>query len=213
MGPQNCIVAHHEKLRPLAEVLAAEISLTTGLKLPVKVGEASPGDIFLALNSALKNEAHTFVVTDRAVIQGGNYGAVALGSTTLLQSLQIRDGKVFLPVMSVEDQPQTEYRGLFVDVARQYHSLSNLRQIVQLCRLYKIRYLHLHLTDDQSVMFPSQAFPKLATQNQHGGKTYTLEELKELVAFADQRGVTIIPELDVPGHSAAMNRAMRDLFM
>ena len=157
LGSQNWIVAHHEKLRPLAEVLAVEISLTTGLKLPVKVGEASPGDIFLALNSALKNEAHTFVVTDRAVIQGGNYGAVALGTTTLLQSIQIRDGKVFLPVMSVEDQPQTEYRGLFVDVARQYHSLSNLRQMVLLCRLYKIRYLHLHLTDDQSVMFPSQA--------------------------------------------------------
>ena len=213
VNPQNSIVAHHEKLRPLAEVLAAEISLTTGLKLPVKVGEASPGDIFLALNSALKNEAHTFIVTDRAVVQGGNYGAVALGTTTLLQSLQIRDGKVFLPVMTVEDQPQTEYRGLFVDVARQYHSLSNLRQMVKLCRLYKIRYLHLHLTDDQSVMFPSQAFPKLATQNQHGGKTYTLEELQELVAFADQRAVTIIPELDVPGHSAALNRAMRDLFM
>ena len=213
LGAQSKIVARTENLRPLADVLAGEISLVTGLQLAVKVGAAGAGDIFLSLEPSLKGEAHTFIVTDRATVQGGNYAAVALGTTTLLQSLQIRNGGVFLPMMSVEDAPQTEYRGLFVDVARQYHSLSNLRQMVQLCRLYKIRYLHLHFTDDQSFMFPSKAYPKLATQNQHGGKTYTIEELKELVTFADARGVTIIPELDVPGHSAAMNRAMRDLFM
>ena len=213
LGAQSKIVARTEELRPLADVLAGEISLVTGLQLAVKVGAASPGDIFLSLEPSLKGEAHTYIVTDRSTVQGGNYAAVALGTTTLLQSLQIRSGKVSLPMMSVEDAPQTEYRGLFVDVARQYHSLSNLRQMAQLCRLYKIRYLHLHFTDDQSFMFPSKAYPKLATQNQHGGKTYTIEELKDLVAFADARGVTIIPELDVPGHSAAMNRAMRDLFM
>ena len=62
-------------------------------------------------------------------------------------------------------------------------------------------------------MFPSKAYPQLATKNEHGGKTYTLEELKDLVAYADARNVTIIPEYEMPGHSAAANRAMHDLFI
>ncbi len=62
-------------------------------------------------------------------------------------------------------------------------------------------------------MFPSKAYPLLATKNENGGKTYTVEELKDLVAYADARGVTIIPEYEMPGHSAAANRAMHDLFI
>ena len=213
LGSQTHIIARSEELRPLAEVLAGEISLATGLRLPTKTGAASPGDIVLSLEASLKDEAHTFTVTDRATVQGGNYGPVALGTVTLLQSLQLQDGKVYLPRLAIEDAPKTTFRGLMVDVARQFHSIANLQQMVELCRLYKIRYLQLHLTDDPSFMFPSKTFPQLATKNQHGGKTYTLEELKGLVAFADARNVTIIPEYEVPGHSAAANRAMRDLFM
>jgi hexosaminidase len=115
--------------------------------------------------------------------------------------------------MSISDGPAVEYRGLMIDVARQYHSTASLKRIVQLCRLYKIRYLQLHLTDDQSFMFPSKAYPQLATQNQHGGKTYTIAELKDLVAYADARNVTIVPEYEMPGHSAAANRALPDLFI
>jgi hexosaminidase len=115
--------------------------------------------------------------------------------------------------MSVTDEPAVEYRGLLIDVARQYHSITSLKQAVQLCRLYKIRYLQLHLTDDQSFMFPSRTYPQLATQNHHGGQTYTLEELKDLVAYADGRNVTLVPEYEVPGHSAAANRALPDLFL
>ena len=160
-----------------------------------------------------KGEAHRVMVGEKALVQGGNYGTVALGTVTLLQSVMRRDGQVWIPRLVVTDEPATAYRGLLVDVARRYHSIDNLKQMVQLCRLYKVRYLQLHLTDDQSFMFPSRAYPQLATQNQHGGKTYTLDELKDLVAYADARNVTIIPEYEVPGHSAAANRAMPDLFI
>jgi hexosaminidase len=98
-------------------------------------------------------------------------------------------------------------------VARQYHSIDSLKQIVGLCRLYKIRYLQFHLTDDQGFMFPTKAFPKAFAQNQNGGKTYTLEELTDLVAYADARNVTIIPEFDIPGHSASLNRSDPDFWM
>ena len=77
-----------------------------------------------------------------------------------------------------------------------------------LCWFYSINHLQLHLTDDQSFAFPSKAFPRLATP----GHSYTPEELAGLVAFADARGVTLVPEIDMPGHGAAAIAAMPELF-
>jgi hexosaminidase len=206
------IVAATKPLSPLADVLANEIAAVTGIKPQTVVGGAKPGDILLQADGKKTGEQYTLNVNDRATIHGDTYGAVAMGSITLLQSITKADDGYTIAKLQIKDQPKNDFRGLMIDVARQYHTIDNLKQIVELCRLYKIRYLHLHLTDDQSFMFPSKAFPLLATQNQTGGKTYTIDELKGLVAYADARYVTIIPEFDVPGHSAAANRAMTDLF-
>ena len=213
LSAQSRIVAGDQVLQPLAEILAGEIHLATDLRLQTATGQAAAGDIALRLDPRLKGEAYTLEVGQSAVLSAGNYGAVAWGTVTLLQSLQAKDGKVSVPRMSVGDEPATEYRGVLVDVARHYHSLENLQQMVELCRLYKVRYLQLHLTDDPSFMFPSKTYPQLATRNQHGGQTYTLEQLRDLVAYADARNVTLVPEYEVPGHSAAANRAMPDLFL
>jgi len=210
---ESRIVATDDSLAPLAKILSEEIFLITGLRLSVANGNPAGGDIVLSLDPALKGEAHKVAVKAQALVQGGNTGAVALGTVTLLQALELHDGQASIPWLVVADEPAVAYRGLLVDVARRYHSIDNLKQMTELCRLYKIRYLQLHLTDDQSFMFPSTAYPKLATKNEHGGKTYTLDELKDLVAYADARNVTIIPEYEVPGHSGAANRAMRDLFI
>ncbi|MDA1142693.1 MAG: family 20 glycosylhydrolase [Planctomycetota bacterium] len=204
------VVVAGKSLQPLGEVLALEINAVSESKSQVRSGDSAPGDICLEFDDQLKGEAYTIRVTDRVVIRGGNYGAIANGTVTFLQSLT-PDMRV--PLLTVADAPAAPFRGLMLDVARKYHTIDSIKQIVQLCRLYKIRYLQLHLTDDQGFMFPSTAYPKLATQNQNGGKTYTIEALKDLVAYADARFVTIIPEYEVPGHSAAANRAMPDLFM
>ncbi len=213
LGAKTRIVAAAPRLRSLADVLAGEIQRVTGLQLPVATERSAAGDIILRIDTNLKGESYTLEVGQSAEIRGGNYGAVALGTVTLLQSLIVKDGKTLIPCMSVNDTPATEYRGLLVDVARRYHSIESLKQMVQLCRLYKIRYLQIHLTDDQSFMFPSKTYPQLATKNEHRGKTYTIDQLRDLVAYADARNVTIIPEYEVPGHSAAANRAMPDLFI
>lgn len=207
------IMAADRSLASLAAILSDEIGQVGSLHLALGNGPGRAGDIALSLDPSLKGEEYVLEVKDTAFVRGGNYGAVALGTVTLLQALRCADGKVLLPRLHVEDSPATDYRGLMIDVARSYHPVENLKQIVELCRLYKTRYLQLHLTDDQSFMFPSKAYPQLATQNQNGGKTYTLEELKDLVAFADARNVTIVPEYEVPGHSAAANRALPDLFL
>src|SRR6185436_7462241 len=104
-----------------------------------------------------------------------------------------------------------------LDVARHDHPIEAIKNVVQLCRFYKARYLQLHLTDDQGWTFPSTKYPQLGTKNYgaHGGvapRRYKLDELKELVAYADTRGVTIVPEFEVPGHSGAAVRALPEIF-
>ena len=102
-------------------------------------------------------------------------------------------------------------------MARQDHPIDAIKKVVQLCRLYKARYLQLHLTDDQGWTFPSTKYPQLGSKNYgaHGGvapRVYKLDELKELVAYADARGVTIVPELEMPGHSGAAARSLPEIF-
>lgn len=84
-----------------------------------------------------------------------------------------------------------------VDAAREYLPLAALKGYVVLCRHYKLNHLHIHMTDDQAFTFPSSAYPEAAAASSW---RYTLDELKELAAFAAARGVEIIGEMDVPGH-------------
>jgi len=212
LAKRACVYYSDAKLEPLAVILADEIKSVTGRVLPVKKGKAGWGDIALAFNQKLTGEAYTLDISSRAIVEGGNYGAVALGTVTLLQSLNTGRETVSLPCLKIEDRPATDFRSLMIDVARRFHSIDNLKQIVKMCRLYKVRYLQLHLTDDPLFMFPSKAYPEISSKNDHGTKPYSLDELNELVAYADARNVTIIPEYEVPGHSGEVNRAMPDLF-
>ncbi len=217
MGVGGSLIAASRKLVPLAEVVAAEFLLLTGRKLSVREGgEAGPGDILLEICADRKggspggleeDQSYTLEVTDKALVRGGSYAAAAFGTATLLQALDAKEGKATLPRCVVKDAPDAAYRGLLVDVARKPHSIATLRQCIELCRWYKIRYLQLHFTDDQMFTFPSTAFPKLATP----GAAYTLDQLHDLEKFAAQRGVVIVPEFDVPGHSGAAVNAMPEL--
>jgi len=195
----------------LVPIVADELRLATGLAL--ESGEspgadAGPGDIVLTLDTALAAEAYHLAISDRAEVTGGSYGAVAMGTTTLLQAVRRNTGGVSLPRMEITDSPESAYRGLMVDLARRWHSVETLEQLVVMCRLYKIRYLHLHLSDNQSFTFPSRAYPELATAERH----YSWEELEALEAFAADRGVVLVPEIDVPGHANALVSGRPDIF-
>jgi len=149
-----------------------------------------------------------------SLVAGGNYQAVAMGTASLLQAMK----GTAIPAMTLEDEPCTPFRGLMLDVARRYNDIEVLFQAVTYCRLYKLNYLHLHLTDDQAFMFPSAKFPKLGSQvgwlpgSAPGKSPYDPGRIRELVRFADDRGVTIIPEIEMPGHSGAFQRDMPEVF-
>lgn len=201
------IVVTDADLRPLADVLAEEIRLLTGRQMLVVEGDVETRDIVLAVDQRLEGEAYMLEVNETALVRGGHYDAVALGSVSLLQAMVVQDGVVKVPRMVVADEPFAFYRGLMVDLARKWHTLTTVKKMVVMCRWYKIRYLQLHLTDDQSCVFLSETYPKVATSARH----YTLDELRELEAFARDRGVAITPELESPGHSNALCGALPSL--
>jgi hexosaminidase len=234
LSAESRVVAGEERLRPLAEVLAGEIALVTGLKLKAATGAGRAGDIVLRIDKTIRagepilalrdrepvrttDGAHAITIDQQAVVTGFDYRATAEGTATILQLLGRADGMVRLPKLSIEDWPHADYCGVLLDVARQDHPIDAIKKVVELCRLYKARYLQLHLTDDQGWTFPSTKYPQLGSKNHaaHGGvppRVYKLSELKELVAYADARGVTLVPELEMPGHSGAAARALPEIF-
>lgn len=134
-----------------------------------------------------------------------------------------------LPCVRVEDAPRYGYRGVLLDVARHFMPKEAVMRFIELAAAHKLNRLHLHLTDDQGWRIEITAYPRLRdvgswrTQSQHGpddstefdgrphGGCYTQDDLREIVAFARTRGVTVIPEIDLPGHSQAAIAAYPEL--
>jgi hexosaminidase len=208
------IVAGDKALAPLAAILADEIFTVTGVRLATGDGKPGKGDIALVLDPSLGGERYTLAVADTAVVAGADTFAVAAGTVTLLQAMNVAAGVVSLPHLTVDDEPAYPYRGLLIDLGRKYHSPGGIKQVIELCRLYKIRYLHVHISDDQLFMFPSTAFPQVGKGNREFARfepkskpkvePYTLEELRDLERFSQARGVHIVPEMDLPGHSGRL---------
>ncbi|MHB9025391.1 MAG: family 20 glycosylhydrolase [Armatimonadota bacterium] len=195
------IVVQDDTLLPLAEIAAQALWTVThkAIKMTVARGEAGAGDILLSIAPELAEEHYRLQVDDRIVVQAGAYAGLCHGLASLLQSVVRRGTTRYVPCCHIEDAPYAGFRGLMVDVARQPHTVTTLKQLITLCWYYKIRYLQLHLSDVEAFTFPSKAFPKLATPH----NCLSLESWRELEGYATARGVTIIPELDVPGHAGA----------
>ena len=227
LPPKSRVIAADGTLLPIAKILAAEIGQTTGLQttgLTIAAAEGKPvaGDVLLQVNPSLTGEAYRIEVDDQATVWGGNYNAVAAGTTTLLQAIHSDGDKVAVPRMTIVDEPTYPFRGALIDLARKYHSIGGIEQVVELCRFYKIRYLHVHISDDQLFMFPSTAFPQVGKGNREFARfepaskpqigPYGREELVALERFASERGVHIVPELDLPGHSGRLVGDAPDVF-
>ena len=127
---------------------------------------------------------------------------------TVHQIVRVEDGKLIVPSYTIKDKPDCSYRALMVDLARQWHPFNTLKDYIDLCYLYKIKYIHLHFTDYQSYTLPSDAFPKLSTP----GRSYSKDEIEALNEYALKRNVEIIPEIEVPGHASCLTAAYPELF-
>ena len=207
--------------------------------LEVATGRTSPlgkGDIQFLMNPELAPEQYTVQVNkDGVVVEASALNGFVYACETLKQMLPaaIYGGKKakahwVLPYVSIQDQPRFAYRGMHLDVSRHFWSVDEVKRYLDVMTVYKLNRLHWHLTDDQGWRAEIKAYPKLmevsAWRNgtvikkdwgsndgiRYGG-FYTQEEMKEVVAYAAARGITVIPEVDLPGHMVAVLAAYPEL--
>ena len=119
------------------------------------------------------------------------------------------DNMVKLDLLKIEDSPEYAYRGFMLDVARHFYSVEDVKHLIDLLSVYKINTLHLHLSDDQGWRIEIKSWPNLTThgskssvKNEKGG-FYTQDDYKEIQNYASKHQITIIPEIDMPGHTNA----------
>lgn len=210
----------------IAGRLAGMLRRSTGLPLPVSTG---PGDgIRLRLADApaeYGDEGYRLATArDHVTISAHRPAGLFRGGQTLRQLLPPaveygapRPGPWRVPAVRIDDRPRFPYRGMMLDVARHFFDVATVVRYLDLLALYKINHLHLHLTDDQGWRIAVDSWPELARR---GGATavgggagghYRKDDYRRIVAEAARRFITVVPEIDVPGHVHAALTAYPEL--
>jgi hexosaminidase len=208
-----------------AKLLSAELKARTGHE-PKAVREELrimlPSEIRIDLDNTLSVEpgGYTLEATPKTVVIKGKDATGAWnGTRTLLQLLPLEGDKA-IPAVSIKDEPRFGWRGMHLDVGRHFFPVENIKGFIDWLAFHKLNTFHWHLTEDQGWRIEIKKYPKLTeigawrdssppygNRNSDDGKRYggfyTQEQIKEVVAYAKERHITIVPEIDMPGHMAA----------
>jgi hexosaminidase len=215
--------------RPLAKRLHDQIFAETGLKLkiisgfsrrPNRIQIASSDDVFVIRGQ----EYQLDVRMDQIELYSASHnGGLFSGIQTLVQLIRRSEtGEYSLPVVKIDDSSRFPYRGMHLDVARHFMPLEFVKRYIDLMAQYKFNYFHWHLTDDQGWRIEIKKYPKLTEVGSirsethlgaytttfkgdgipHGG-FYTQKQIREVVAYAKEPYITVIPEIELPGHASA----------
>lgn len=160
-----------------------------------------------------QEEAYHLTVTGkRIILEATTPKGMYWGKQTLEQLKYTKNKKTYLPQCEITDWPAFRIRGFMHDVGRSYIPVEELKREISLLSRYKINVFHWHLTENQAWRLECKKYPQLnAPENmeREKGKYYTLEEARQLVEFCKQHQVLLIPEIDMPGHSAAFERTFK----
>jgi hexosaminidase len=155
------------------------------------------------VQSPLENESYAIEVgTGRAKVSAATVVGAMRGMETLLQLISSDAQTFYLPAVRVEDAPRFPWRGLLVDVGRHFMPVEQIKRTLDGMAMVKLNVLHWHLSEDQGFRVESRRFPRLH-QLGSDGLFYTQDELRDVVAYARARGIRVLPEFDMPGHSTA----------
>jgi len=156
-----------------------------------------------AIPSPDEDESYRIDISDqRAKLSAPTVVGALRGLETLLQLIDgDRDG-YYLPAVQIQDYPRFGWRGLLIDVARHYETMDVLKRNLDAMAAVKLNVLHWHLTEDQGFRVESKKFPKLH-QLGSDGLYYTQNQVREIIAYAADRGIRVMPEFDIPGHSTS----------
>ncbi|WP_150252202.1 family 20 glycosylhydrolase [Nocardiopsis deserti] len=160
------------------------------------------------------DERHRIGIAEgRAEVCGASGEAAFRALTSLVQLLRVDErGDVWAPSGVLEDGPRYAWRGLSLDVVRHFLTAAEVERVVDLLALHKFNVLHLHLTDSEGWRLESRRWPRLTRPGPDGAREYyTREEFADLVEYAARRHVTVVPEVDLPGHTGAAFDAYPEL--
>lgn len=213
----------------VASFLASRMRVSTGFELPVRTqSRLDAGDILLEVADApgLGEEGYELAATPEAVtLRAAGAAGLFYAAQTLRQMFPPEiEADVEQPGLAwtvqcgqIRDVPRYAWRGMMLDVGRHFFPLSTVKRLIDLLAYHKINVLHLHLSDDQGWRIMIESWPWLAL---HGGSTatngdpggfYTQDEYREIVEYARQRYITIVPEIDMPGHTNAALASYEEL--
>ncbi len=206
----------------IGNYLAKKMRPSTGYSLPVLKSDDSSGrrNIYLTINEQTKSlgeEGYELTITEEQINLFANTAAgLFRGAQTLrqifppsIESSEIQPGLWKIPTGTILDYPRFKWRGIMLDVARHFFSIDVVKSYIDLAVLYKINHFHIHLSDDQGWRIQINSWPKLAV---YGGSTavgggqggyYTQADYSEIVKYASERYITVVPEIDMPGHTNA----------
>lgn len=217
--------AGDEKQRKDAEFLSAHIKEVTGIEVKTTV-KPSRSQIRLVLNAGDdKSEAYSILAGKSGVtVSATSHVGLFRGIESIMKALPITEGEnaksVLLPAVQLKDSPRFAYRAFMIDVGRHYFSVPYLKKLIDVFAMHNINYFHWHLTEDQGWRLEIKKYPMLtkigSVRKQtvvQGSKDafdgvpvsgyYTQEEAREIVKYAADRYITVIPEIDMPGHMLA----------
>jgi hexosaminidase len=150
-----------------------------------------------------ENESYRIDITRRqALLTAPTVVGALRGLETLLQLLDADRNGYFLPGVQIDDQPRFPWRGLLIDVARHFETMEVLKRNLDAMAAVKLNVFHWHLSEDQGFRVESKKFPKLH-QLGSDGNYYTQDQVREIIAYARDRGIRVVPEFDIPGHSTS----------
>ena len=221
VGKNMAFQASTPEAKTVAGFFASKLNLATGYQVTVGDKEVSNG-ISLIIDESLdvNNEGYTLDVTaNGATVKAKTPQGLFYGMQTFMQLLPAEvESPVVVsgiawtaPCVSVKDEPRFGYRGFMLDPCRHFIPVENVKKQIDVLSLFKINRMHWHLTDDQGWRIEIKKYPKLTEvgakriegEGTEYGGFYTQEEIKEVVKYAADRFVTVIPELELPGHEMA----------
>jgi len=186
---------------------------------------------FVSEMSLTKSEYLLTVNDSKVEVKAGSKEGFLCAVSSLLQLVKKQhNGQYAIDCVEISDKPRFDYRGLMLDCSRHFHSIATVKRLINQMAIYKLNHFHWHFTDDEGWRLEIKAFPELTEigsirgpgtkllsqfshlSEQYGG-FYTQAEVKEVIEYAANRGITIIPEIDIPGHCRAAIKSLPELLV
>ncbi|HZD78397.1 MAG TPA: family 20 glycosylhydrolase [Acidobacteriaceae bacterium] len=205
---------HNARLEAGVIRVMERLQFESGVPLPhvpsTVAGDVSSAGIVIdvagaggAVQSEDEDESYSLTVTPQLVtLKAATVVGAFHGMETLLQLVQLKENAATIPVVSIEDTPRFQWRGLMIDVSRHFEPVNQIERTLDGMAMVKLNVFHWHLSDDQGFRAESKLYPKLTGLGSNG-EFYTQEQMREVVAYARARGIRVVPEFDIPGHTVS----------